>query len=302
MKKFSILITTKNRLLELIETLNNIKNLLDRNDVSCLICDDGSDDGTFEYLKVNFPNIILFQNKKSKGLIYSRNLLLNSTKATFAISLDDDAHFLSENPLELIEDHFYNYPECGVVSFRVFWNLKPPEKKTTNCMSFQTKGFVGCAHCWRMQSWRIIPNYPEWFIFYGEEEFAAFELFKKHIEVHYLPTILVHHRVDVKSRKKDVDYQLRQRRSFRSGWYLFLLFYPLKVIPKKLVYTLWIQLKTKTFKGDFKATFGIIQSICDVLVNLPKLFRKSNRLSYSEFLEMEQLKQTKIYWKPEYDK
>jgi glycosyltransferase involved in cell wall biosynthesis len=298
MKKFSILITTKNRLPDLIITLNKISNLLERNDVNCLICDDGSNDGTFEYIKVNFPNIILFQNQKSKGLIYSRNLLLNATQATFAISLDDDAHFLSENPLELIDDYFNNYPKCGVISFRVFWNLKPPEKESTNCVSERTKGFVGCGHCWRMQSWQSIPNYPDWFIFYGEEEFAAFQLFKIQLEVHYLPTILVHHRVDVMSRKKNIDYQLRQRRSFRSGWYLFLLFYPLKVIPKKLVYTLWIQLKTKTCRGDFKATLGIIQAIWDVLINLPKLFKKSNRFSNSEYLEIEQLKPTNIYWKP----
>jgi hypothetical protein len=27
------------------------------------------------------------------------------------------------------------------------------------------QSFVGCGHVWRMDAWRTIENYPEWFIF-----------------------------------------------------------------------------------------------------------------------------------------
>ena len=43
---FSILITTKNRKSDLSFTLEKIKYLLEREDVDCIICDDGSSDGT----------------------------------------------------------------------------------------------------------------------------------------------------------------------------------------------------------------------------------------------------------------
>lgn len=300
--QFSILITTKNRLQDLIFTLNKINYLVKRTDVECLICDDGSIDGTFDYIKENFPKIIFFRNNISKGLIFSRNLLLEKTTAKFAVSLDDDAHFISDNPLEEIEKYFLQNSNCGVVSFRIFWSKSSPTSIQTLDISKRVKGFVGCGHAWKMSAWKSIPNYPDWFIFYGEEDFAAYQLFKENIEIHYLPEVLVHHRVNVKSRKINSDYQLRQRRSFRAGWYLYFLFYPISVIPKKLLYTLWIQIKTKTFKGDFKATFGILLAIFDVVFNLPKLLRQNNRFTINEYLAISKLPQSKIYWKPEDEK
>lgn len=297
--KFAILITTKNRLEDLIFTLDRINGLLLRHDLECIICDDGSTDGTFNYLTQNHPKIKLLRNNKSRGLIFSRNRLLETTTAQFAISLDDDAHFLSDNPLEEIEQYFDNNSNCGLISFRIFWGKNTPNTLQTHLHPERVRGFVGCGHVWRMSAWKSIPPYPEWFIFYGEEDFAAYQLFKKNIEIHYLPMVLVHHRVDIISRKNNADYQIRQRRSFRSGWYLYFMFYPFLEIPRKLVYTLWMQLKNKTFKGDFKATLGIIQALFDVLINFPKLLKQSNRLSNKEYKEINQLNPIRIYWKPE---
>lgn len=300
--KFSILISTKNRIDDLKYTLKKINYLIQHNDVSCVIYDDGSVDGTYQYVKENYPKIDLYKNEISKGYLHCRNKMLNDTKAKYAISLDDDANFISENPLEDIEKYFKENSNCGVLAFRIFWSKNLPISTVTNDKPLQVKGFVGCGHVWNMDAWKKIPNYPEWFVFYGEEEFASFQLFKIKYQVHYLPSVLIHHRVDVVSRKNNNDYQQRQRRSFRSGWYLYFLFYPLKLIPKKLLYTLWIQLKYKTFKGDVTATLGNFQAIVDVLVNLPKLLKQSNRLNITEYYLIEQLPPTKIYWKPENEK
>ena len=103
MTKFSILITTKNRLTDLKTTLNQLAYFIQNDNIECIICDDGSCDGTSKYLRDNYTNIILIQHQKSKGLIASRNELLNLTKATYAITLDDDAHILSQNPKSLIQ-------------------------------------------------------------------------------------------------------------------------------------------------------------------------------------------------------
>ncbi|MDP2088615.1 MAG: glycosyltransferase family 2 protein [Flavobacteriaceae bacterium] len=298
-KLFSILITTKNRKTDLAFTLEKLKNLVDRNDIECIICDDGSTDGTAEFIKINYPNIRLIANPKSKGLIYSRNNLLNLVQTDFAISLDDDAHIITENILDKIENYFAENQHCGVMALRIFWGLNHPENTILKQESHIVKGFVGCAHVWNMNAWRAIPNYPAWFVFYGEEDFAAFQLFKKGWEIHYFPEVLVHHRVGIKTRKNEKDYRLRLRRSLRSGWYLYLLFYPWKIIPRKLAYTFWIQLKNKVLKGDWKAGIAILQSIGDVIINLPRLLKQSNRLSRKEFQEYQKLAETKLYWESE---
>jgi GT2 family glycosyltransferase len=148
-----------------------------------------------------------------------------------------------------------------------------------------------------MKAWRDIPNYPEWFVFYGEEDFASYQLFKKNWEIHYLPEILVNHRVDIKARKKSNDYRLRLRRSLRSGWYLYIMFYPKREIPLRFAYTFWIQIKRKVLKGDKRATIAIVQAFGDVLINIPRLLYSSNRLTEKEFKAYSELAETKIYWK-----
>ncbi len=296
---FSILITTKNRKEALALTLSKISYLLGNSFVEFVLFDDGSIDGTYEYVKLNFPEVKIYKNTISKGYLFCRNKMLNETKASYAISLDDDAHFITQNPLESIVKHFDQNLACGLIALRIFWGLEKPSDIDSDEEIEQVKGFVGCAHVWRMKAWRDIPNYPEWFIFYGEEDFAAYQLFKSNWEIHYLPEVLVNHRVDLKARKKEKDYRLRLRRSLRSGWYLYVLFYPLKEIPRRFTYTLWMQIKNKILKGDWKATIAILQALGDVIINLPRLLFKENRLTNKEFKEYSKLPDTKLYWRPE---
>lgn len=293
---FSILITTKNRLTDLIFTLNKINYLLDDSSVNCVVFDDGSADGTYEYVIQNYPKIRIERNVESKGYMYCRNKMLNESKATYAISLDDDAHFVTSNPFQSIRNHFEQNTNCGLIALRIFWGLQEPTAKISNSKPERVQGFVGCAHVWRMTAWREIPNYPEWFVFYGEEDFASYQLFKKNWEVHYLPEVLINHRVDVKSRKKDADFTLRLRRSLRSGWYLFFMFYPVKAIPYIMGYSLWIQFKQKVFKGDLKALNAIVLGLFDLVWSIPKIIKNSNRLSQKEFEAYMKLPQTKVYW------
>lgn len=298
-KKFSILITTKDRKDDLVFTLSKIGHLLNREDVGCIICDDGSSDGTTNYISQNYPEITLHTNKISKGYLYCRNKMLNETKADFAISLDDDAHFVTEQPLEMIANYFDKNLKVGLIGFRVFWSKKNPESISSTQESIAMKSFVGCAHVWRISAWRDIPNYPEWFVFYGEEDFASYQLFKKNWGIHYLPEVLVQHRVDIKARRNNADYSLRLRRSLRSGWYLYFLFLPVQCIPKKMIYSIWMQLKSKVFKGDFKALKAIILALFDLVFSIPKIIKNSNRLSLQEFENYRNLEDTKLYWKPE---
>lgn len=293
---FSILITTKNRVTDLAFTLNRIKYLLKDSSVECVVFDDGSSDGTFEYVKKNFQGIKLERNAVSKGYIFCRNKMLNETKATYAISLDDDAHFVTENPLGSIQKHFEENSQCGLIALRIFWGLQESSSTMSIEKSHRVQGFVGCAHVWRMSAWQSVPNYPEWFVFYGEETFASYQLFKKEWEIHYLPEILVNHRVDVKSRKSDADYAIRLRRSLRSGWYLYFLFYPLRTIPRKMTYSLWMQFKLKVFKGDYRAFQAIILALLDLVLSFPIIIKNSNRLTKKEYNRYYKLSESKIYW------
>ena len=294
----AILITTKNRKKDLSFTLEKINHLIITQSVECIVYDDGSSDGTYEFVVENYPTIIIKRNSVSKGLIYCRNEMLNSTQADYAISLDDDAHFITEYPLAAICSYFESNPKCGLIALRIFWGLSTPVSLTSNELPERVQGFVGCGHVWRMSAWKSIPNYPAWFIFYGEENFASYHLFKKKWEIHYLPEVLVHHRVSLKSRKNNSDYTIRLIRSLRAGWFLYFLFDPMQLIPKKMAYSLWIQLKLKVFKGDFKAMFAIVLALFDLVWHMPLLLKNRDSLSIKEYNNFQELKATKIYWNP----
>lgn len=296
--QIAILITTKNRKKDLSFTLSKINYLINTESVECVVFDDGSSDRTYEFVIDNYPKIVIHRNKVSKGLIHCRNEMLNSTKATYAISLDDDAHFITEYPLEAICNYFESHPKCGLIALRIFWGLSMPNSIISNEVPEQVQGFVGCGHVWRMAAWKSIPSYPSWFIFYGEENFASFYLFKKKWQIHYLPDVLVHHRVSLQARKNNSDYSIRLRRSLRAGWFLYFIFDPLQIIPKKMAYSLWIQFKLKVFKGDFKALYAIVMALFDLVWRMPLLLKNRDALSVEESHDFKKLKPTKIYWNP----
>ncbi len=296
---FTILITTKNRKEALALTLQKLEGIWNRGDVECIICDDGSTDGTIDFLKNNFSGIKLIRNEKSRGYIYNRNHLLGMVTTDYAITLDDDAHFLNESPVEKMIAYFEANPSCGLLAFRIYWGLSEPSTLQTDEKPERVKSFVGCAHAWRMAAWRDIPQYPEWFVFYGEEDFAAHHLFMKGWEVHYLPSVLVHHRVEVKQRKQQQDYIIRTRRGLRSGWYLYFLFLPWRFVPRKIAYSIWVQLKIKIFKRDWKAALGIVQAMGDLFIHLPKIMKHRKALSLLQYQEFSKLQDTKIYWVPD---
>lgn len=297
--KFSLLITTKNRLEDVIITLQKVAYLLQREDVECLIYDDASEDNTVGFLTENYPNITLFKNKKSKGLIHNRNYLINNCKGDYAISIDDDLHFITTNPLEKIENYFLENPKCSLISFRIFWSKKEPASIQSKQKPCRVKSFAGGANAWKVASWKEIPNYPEWYVFYGEEDFASMQLFKSNKEIHYMPEILVHHRVNVAERKNDKDFQIRKRRSLRAGWFNYIIFFPLSVFPILLLSSFWQHFKNYIFKGNVKATFAFFQAFFDLFLNFRKIISYNSRFSILEYKEFCKLPQAKIYWKPE---
>jgi glycosyltransferase involved in cell wall biosynthesis len=296
--KFSLLIGTKNRIDELKYTLEKSIDIISSNDVEVILVDDGSTDGTYDFVTSNYPNIKIIRNEKSKGILAVRNQLYKNSNAKYAISLDDDTNFLSRNNLELIEEYFQKNNKCAIISFRTFWSKNELKNFNHNDTIVKVRSFGAGINAMRMSAKKEIPEFPEWFIFYGEEDFASYHLFKKGWEIHYVPDILIHHRVDINSRKKDKDYTKRTRYALRSGWYLILMFYPLNVIPKILAYTLWIQLKNKTFRGDWKATIGITQAIIDVIVNIRHIKNNSSRLTQEEYTNLRKIVEAKLYWTP----
>ena len=76
-KTFSILITTKNRVNDLAFTLSKVNHLFLGHNVVIVLFDDGSTDGTLDFVKNNYPKIVTYRNEVSKGYMFCRNKMLD---------------------------------------------------------------------------------------------------------------------------------------------------------------------------------------------------------------------------------
>jgi GT2 family glycosyltransferase len=297
---FAILIATKNRCAQLCITLESLQPYLSNSAVRIVVYDDGSTDETFEVVKNKFPTVELWRNEISKGYLYCRNQLLNKIEADYLISLDDDAHFLTENALELIHHTFDSQPKAGVLAFRIFWSTQKPATTATVDVPQVVKSFVGCGHVWRKKAWDVLPDYPEWYQFYGEENWAGLQLLQQGFAVYYVPEILVHHRVDLAQRAQNKSgFTFRYRCSLRADWYTYFMLYPFPKACYFWAYSLAKQLQKIGGKGQFRVVKPLLLALFDLLRQLPHLLKNRNPLTPAKYLHFQQLNEAKIYWNPE---
>lgn len=297
---FAFVFATKNRCADLVQTLESHTEYLVNPEVICIVYDDGSTDDTSQIIQAKFPHVDLWRNETSKGYLYCRNQLLNNVEATYLISLDDDAQFLSSNVLETIQHHFESQPNVGVLAFRIFWSKQMPEQTETTDEPQLVKSFVGCGHVWRKSAWDVIPNYPEWYQFYGEENWASLQLYALGFQVQYVPQILVHHRVDLRQRAQNkIGFTFRYRCSLRADWYTYMMLYPL---PKALYffgYSVAKQIQKIGGKAQYKILKPLLLALFDVLIHLPKLVQNRKPVSNQQIKQYQQLKEANVYWYPE---
>jgi GT2 family glycosyltransferase len=266
-----------------------------------VVFDDGSDDGTTAAVAAEFPQVKVLSEARQAGYTVARNKLLRMAKGEYAISLDDDAEIITPDFAPFILDYFRDHPRCAVMSFSIYWGIDLPQGTTIPVEKpRRVASFAGGAHALRMDAWRSIPEYPEWFEFYGEEDFAAFQLLKSGWEVHYAPQVLVHHRVDMAKRRANQSQRLwRYHRQFRSGVFLMLLFYPLKVLPRRLAYVFWTQLRLRLIKSHDWAYLPVLSRVvADIIRNAHRIWRSRTPLNSVEWREWASLAPAVVYWQP----
>ncbi len=296
--EIEIHITTKNRWNELQFTLQQLQAQNIFETAKVIVFDDGSTDRTSDFIRNQFPQVQLLRNEQSRGYMYCRNQMLNQSKALYAVSLDDDAHFINGDALKYVVQNFESDPLAAVLAFRIFWGKEIRKFESTAEEPQQVQSFVGCGHAWRIEAWRQVPDYPEYWKFYGEEDFASYSLFKKGMKVLYTPEVYVQHRVDVRSRKLQDDYSFRLQRGWRSGWNLMFTFYPFPMFIKMFSYSIFSQLKSRVFKTEPEAVFTMGKALFYFVLDLRLLIKGRNTLLKSQFAAYMKLPKAKIYFQP----
>ena len=118
MVQLSIVIITWNQLSYLQDCLCSLQPVMQREDVEVIVVDNGSEDGTCQYLTVNYTQIYLHINDCNKGVAYARNRGLELAQSKKVLFLDNDT-VVNENAISGMEIYLDEHSKVGLCACRL---------------------------------------------------------------------------------------------------------------------------------------------------------------------------------------
>jgi len=203
--KLSIVFLNYNRLKETRYTIAQISRLIEhRNDVEVIAVDNGSIDGTGEFLQ-NAANWVRVVSLPTNIGIAGYNEGFKQAKGDYLLVLDDDSHPVDNITLDRIIQCLDTRPDIGVVACRIesmsgkpvfSWHL-PKNDAPGSSMAF-----VGCGFAIRRSLFEKIGWYPAEFFLYQNEIEVAIQVMRQQYKIYYDPSCRVIHRQAVAGRTK----------------------------------------------------------------------------------------------------
>lgn len=111
--KISYIVITWNGLSFLQRLLQSLSGQLERADVEVVLCDNGSTDGTADYIRTHYPEVRYLSLAQNKGVAYARNRALEQAKGQYLFIVDNDLE-LTDEAVEALEQYMDTHPEAGL--------------------------------------------------------------------------------------------------------------------------------------------------------------------------------------------
>ena len=165
----TVVITTKDRKDELCGALESV--LRQTTPIEVLVIDDGSTDGTTEFVRANFPGVTVIRSDVSHGLVVQRNRGARLAMTPFIFSIDDDAVFSTPHVVEQTLAEF-DAPRIGAVAIPFIEPLKGDrlmQRAPSRERVWITDSFIGTAHALRRDLFLELHGYRDTLVHQGEE-------------------------------------------------------------------------------------------------------------------------------------
>ena len=289
-ERIDILITTKNRLNELIFTIEHMISI-GFSQSQFFIIDDGSTDGTHLKIKEQYSDINLRRNESSKGYMVNRSDMMDWSKNDYILSLDDDSHIrttadINEAIVILEENKTY-----GIFHFRVFNQIGEPPSKDQLTDTFRfLRGYIGCGHIIKREVIKKVARYREELIFYCEELDYSLRALKLGYHTVSKDNLIVHHRIDLSQREKQKSTinakgiygrEWRNIHLYANNLIITALYYPIGIDLIFIFYRSVLAFYKMVIKE--KQLGGYLKMLKRFIVFIPYTFKESNKLSYKAF-------------------
>jgi GT2 family glycosyltransferase len=216
----AISIATHNRLPELQRTLAVIAALNPPPD-ELLICADGCNDGTPDFVRAQFPTAKLIEHPAPAGSIRSRIELMHAATSDIVISLDDDSYPLDTDFITRVRDLFATHPSVAVASFPQRTDEFP---ETLAQQDFgpprYTGNYVNAAAAFRRSVYLDLPGWPPEFEHAYDESDYTLQCLAAGYGVFFAPAIVIRHHFTSLKRNEIRTHHRHARNEQWSMWRL----------------------------------------------------------------------------------
>jgi GT2 family glycosyltransferase len=211
-----VCITTHNRREELARTLAALFRLDPPAD-EILVCADGCQDGTVEFVRADYPGVQLVVHEVARGSIPSRNELARASTCEILLSLDDDSYPLESDFIARLRTQFENTPRLAVASFAQRTDEFPDSLTATG---FGPPRFIGSyansGAAVRRSAFLELGGYPDFFFHAYEEPDFALRCACAGWQVRHEPSLTVRHHFTGSQRNEVRTHQRHARNELWS--------------------------------------------------------------------------------------
>jgi GT2 family glycosyltransferase len=224
----SFMITTRNRVDELVKTLESCRNQ-DWPGKEILVVDDASTDGTHRTVSERFPEVEVVRFERNRGSIAARNHILQRAKGDYIIALDDDSRFVESSACRRIVSRMEAEPDIGILSFQAIGPEFPERTNETGRLhgEWHCSSFADCGAAIRRRMLQRTGLFPEFFFHMYEEPDLAIRAWDAGCRVLQWNDILVYHEFSGVNRKEQRSHRRHARNEacsvlMRYPWHLVL--------------------------------------------------------------------------------
>jgi glycosyltransferase involved in cell wall biosynthesis len=210
--RVTIMIATRNRVSELVKTLESCRALTGP-PKEILVVDDASSDGTYGIVRTRFPEVNIVRNEVNKGSIASRNDILQRAKGDYVIGLDDDSRFVDADACERIVARMDREPDLGIISCQPIGPEFPETLQLGGRATgeWHTSSFAFCAVVIRRSILERTGLLPELFYHSYEEPDLALRAWDAGYRVLQWNEIVVFHEFSGQNRNERRNHQRHAR-------------------------------------------------------------------------------------------
>jgi GT2 family glycosyltransferase len=213
----SVMITTRNRIDDLIRTCRNLQRL-SPSPTEWLITADGCSDDTERLIKQEFPEVRLIANQPGHGSVASRDRMMREARGDLVLALDDDSYPEQMDCIALVSRLFEKNPKLAVLHFPQRSDEYPETlSRTESASEHLTRSFSNSGAVLRRSTYLELPGFELRFFHAYEEPDYALQCVAAGYDVLSSPILTIRHHYSGQVRSEIRTHCYHARNEFWSA-------------------------------------------------------------------------------------